>query len=117
MLRCEVVPFVCEDNLRAMPGMERGMRMERGVDQVQARPYVMVQMPTSAATNAVVELMGDAALFSGWCTGGEYEGTTFVACNARTVNEAIDMMGTIVDQPEEFVYHPWISTQALKQMN
>lgn len=117
MLRCEVVPFVCEDNLRAMPGMERGMRMERGVDQVQARPYVMVQMPTSAATNAVVELMGDAALFSGWCTGGEYEGTTFVACNARTVNEAVDMMGTIVDHPEEFVYHPWVSTQALTWMN
>ncbi|MEC8494460.1 MAG: YciI family protein [Planctomycetota bacterium] len=117
MLRCEVLPFVCEDNLRAMPGMERGMRMERGVDQVYARPYVMVQMPSSAATDAVIELMGDAALFSGCCTGGEYEGMTFVACNARTVSDARDMMGTIVNHPEEFVYHPWISTQALKQMN
>ena len=42
---------------------------------------------------------------------------TFVACNARTVSDARDMMGTIVNHPEEFVYHPWISTQALKQMN
>ena len=117
MLRCEVVPFVCDDNLRAMPGMERGMRMERGTDRVQARPYVMVQMPTSAATAAVVELMGNTALFSGCCTGGEYEGMTFVACDARTVSEAQDMMGTIVDHPEDFVYHSWISTQALTQMN
>lgn len=117
MLRCEIVPFVCDDNLRAMPGMERGMRMERGTDRIQARPYVMVQMPTSAATAAIVELMGNTALFSGCCTGGEYEGMTFVACDARTVSEAQDMMGTIVDHPEDFVYHSWISTQALTQMN
>ncbi|MEE2940178.1 MAG: YciI family protein [Planctomycetota bacterium] len=117
MLRCEVVPFVCEDDLRAMPGMERSLRMERGVDQVHARPYVMVQMPSSAATDAVIELMGNTALFSGCCTAGEYAGMTFVACDARTVRDALEMMGTIVNHPEEFVYHPWISTQALTWMN
>lgn len=112
-LECEAIPFITSDDLRAVPAMERGNQLQRGSDQVIARPYVMVEVPTNPATDAMIAQMGDAVLFSGHCTRGSFEGSTLIAVDCRTAAEAQAAMESMGPDADEFIYHPWVSTQSL----
>lgn len=116
-LECEAIPFISADDLRAVPAIERGEQLRRGNDQVIARPYVMVEVPTNNATDAMIVQMGDKVIFSGKCTRGTFEGSTLIAMDCRTAAEAQSMMETMGSAAEEFTYHPWVSTQSLTGLN
>lgn len=114
MLQCEVMPFVTQDNLRALPGMERSMQSQLGSDRVAARPYIMAQVDSSSAIDAMIAKMGPVCVFSGHCTGGSFDGSTFMVLDCRTVGEAQTLMSAMGSAAEGFNYHPWISTQSLR---
>lgn len=114
MLQCEVMPFVTQDNLRALPGMERSMQSQLGSDRVAARPYVLAQCETSAAIDAMIAKMGPVVVFSGHCTGGSCDGSTFMVIDCRTVGEARTLMSAMGPASEGFTYHPWVSNQSLR---
>lgn len=116
VLEVKSVPFISSDNLRAIPGMERGQRMERGDDMVVARPYVIVEVPTSSAMDAMIQRMDEIVLFSGHCMGEGFEGSTLIAVNCRTAAEAAEMMGAMGPVADDFLYHPWVSSASVSGM-
>ncbi len=116
VLEVRSVPFICADDIRAIPGMERGSRMERGDDMIVARPYVIVEVPTSSAMDAMIQRMDEIVLFSGHCVGGGFEGSTLIAVDCRTSAEAAEFMGAMGPVADDFLYHPWVSSTSVAEM-
>ena len=117
VLDVEAMPFLTKDNLRALPAMGRALAMDRSTDEPAMRPYVIAEVPTSAAMSAMVDRMGDLVVFSGDCVGGSFADATLVVMDCRTASEARELMAVLGDGSADFVYHPWVAPVALAQMN
>jgi len=113
----ESMPFICRQDLRAVPPIERGFRMQRGTDDMVVRPYVVVTVPTSAAANVVMDQLGEDVIFSGDITGGSMEGQSLCVLNAMTVGEAQAAIAHETTEIDQFVFHPWVSSTSLAELN
>ena len=117
VLEIEAVPFITSSNLRAVPGIERGLVNEENSERAAMQPYVIVEAPTSVAMNVVVERMQDQVVFAGDCVGGSFEGKTLMVLDCRTLAEANELMQSVESGEAEFRYHPWVAPVALAQIN
>ncbi|MFT6110698.1 MAG: hypothetical protein ACJA2W_003626 [Planctomycetota bacterium] len=113
----ESMPFKTSFDLRALPPIERGFRIQRGNDDVVARPYVIVTVPTSAAAMAIFEQMGDTCIFHGEVLGGSFEGQSLCVMDCMTVGDAQTELAKVTPMVEDFTFHPWASTTSLAELN
>ncbi len=112
----ESMPFVTSFDLRALPPIERGFRMQRGSDQIVARPYVVVTIPTSSASEAIFSTLGESAIFYGDVVGGSFEGQSLCVMDCTTVGDAQAALAKVTSMVDEFTYHPWVSTTSVAEL-
>lgn len=112
----ESMPFICRQDLRAVPPIERGFRMQRGTDEVIVRPYVVITVATSTASTAVMDQLGADLIFCGDITGGSMEGQTMCVLDCTTVTEARVAINSVTSAISEFTFHPWVSSTSLAEL-
>lgn len=117
IFQMESMPFTTRFDLRALPPIERGFRMQRGSDAVVARPYVIAMIPTSTAANAIFEQLGSTAIFYGDVLGGSFKDQSLCVLDCTTIGEAQAALGSVTSMVEEFTYHPWVSTTSVAELN
>lgn len=113
----ESMPFVTSFDLRALPPIERGFRMQRGSDQIVARPYVIVTVPTSTASNVMLSALGETAIFYGDILGGSFEGQSLCVLDCTTVDDAEAVISRVSTNVDAFTFHPWVSTTSVAELN
>lgn len=117
VLTVEAIPFISDANLRTIPGVERGLSVERGTAGSGMRPYVIVQVPTSVGMTAMIDRMDDRVIFSGDCAGGSFEGSTLMVMDCQTAGEARELMAVLGEGADDCVYHPWVASTSLAGTN
>ncbi|MEM8709951.1 MAG: YciI family protein [Planctomycetota bacterium] len=113
----ESMPFICRQDLRAVPPIERGFRMQRGNDEMVVRPYVAVTVETSVASSAVMDQLGEDLIFCGDVTGGSMEGQSICILDCTSVAEARAAINSVTSAINEFTFHPWVSSTSLAELN
>ena len=112
----ESMSFVTSADLRALPPLERGFRIQRGSDEVVARPYVIVTIPTSVAATAVFTALGEVAILHGDILSGSFEGQSLCVLDCNTIGDAQLALARVTSMVDEFTYHPWISNSSLAEL-
>lgn len=112
----ESMPFVSQTDLRALPAIERGFRMQRGENNVVSRPYVIVTVETSGAADAVISQMGEVVLLTGHVTGGSFEGQTLCVLDCKTVAEAQVILSGATSVMDNFEFHPWVASTSVAEI-
>ena len=113
----ESMSFITESDLRALPSLEQGFRIQRGNDDVVARPYVMVTIPTSPAATTVLSRLGDVAILHGDVVSGSMEGQTMCILDCTTIGDAQGALAKVTSMVDEFTYHPWVSSTSVAELD
>ena len=113
----ESMAFVTDFDLRALPPLERGFRIQRGHDRVVARPYVVVTIPTSTAATAILSQLGDVAILHGDVVSGSFKDHTLCVMDCTTIGDAQAALAGVTSMVDEFTYHPWVSSTSVAELN
>ena len=113
----ESMSFVTNSDLRALPPIERGFRIQRGHDNVVARPFVIVTIESSTAVNAVLAQLGDVDILHGDVMSGSFKGQTLCVLDCTTIGDAQAALAKVTSMVDEFTYHPWISSTSVAELN
>ncbi len=113
----ESMSFITNSDLRALPPLERGFRIQRGHDNVVARPFVIVTIPTSTAAKTVISQLGETCVLHGDVVSGSFKGQTLCVMDCTTIGDAQAALAKVTSMVEEFTYHPWISSTSIAELN
>jgi uncharacterized protein YciI len=113
----ESMSFITDFDLRALPPIERGFRIQRGHDDVVARPFVVVTIPTSTAATSVISQLGETCILHGDVISGSFKDQTLCVLDCTTIGDAKAALARVTSMVDEFTYHPWISSTSVAELN